>query len=185
MIDTIKPLAPVAQVARVAILGGESTGKSTLAAALAAHYNTLWVPEYLREFVDTHQRTPAAHEQFGIASTQVAREAALLPQAKRFLFCDTTPRMTAMYSRHYFGAIDAALEALMQSHSYDFTLVTAPTNPWSGDGLMRDGDEVRQAVHRLVIDHLQSAGIPFLLLDGDVPQRVRQAVQYLPSLSRS
>jgi len=167
------------KTARVAILGGEASGKSTLAAALAAHYRTIWVPEYLREFVETHQRTPLAHEQFDIARTQVERESALLPQAKRFLFCDTTPRMTAMYSRHYFGAIDAELEALMQAHAYDFTIVTAPTNPWSGDGLQRDGDAVRQAVHRLVVDHLQSAGIPFLLADGDVAQRVRQVADYL------
>jgi NadR type nicotinamide-nucleotide adenylyltransferase len=167
------------QVARVAILGGESTGKSTLAAALATHYRTLWVPEYLREFVETRGRTPESHEQFHIASTQVEHETALLPQANRFLFCDTTPRMTAMYSLHYFGDIDAALDALMRSHSYDFTIVTAPTNPWSGDGLMRDGDEVRQAVHRLVVDHLRSADIPYLLVDGDVPRRVQQAVDYL------
>lgn len=167
------------KVARVAILGGESTGKSTLAAALAERYRTIWVPEYLREFVETQQRTPLSHEQFGIASTQVERERALLPQASRFLFCDTTPRMTAMYSLHYFGAIDAALDALMRSHAYDFTIVTAPTNPWSGDGLMRDGDEVRQAVHKLVVEHLQSAGISYLLVDGDVARRVQQTVDYL------
>lgn len=167
------------EAARVAILGGESTGKSTLAAALAAHFRTVWVPEYLREFVDTHQRTPRADEQYGIARTQVERELALLPQAKRFLFCDTTPCMTAMYSLHYFGAIDTALQALMHSHTYDFTVVTAPTNPWRGDGLMRDGDAVRQAVHQLIIDHLQSAGITFVLADGDVPQRVMQVAEYL------
>lgn len=165
--------------ARVGIIGGESTGKSTLAAALATHYRTVWVPEYLREFVQTQQRTPLPHEQFGIASTQVERELALLPRASGFLFCDTTPRMTAMYSLHYFGAIDAALEALMQSHAYDFTIVAAPTNPWSGDGLMRDGEEVRQAVHKLVVDHLHAAGVAFLLADGDVPQRVRQVADYL------
>jgi NadR type nicotinamide-nucleotide adenylyltransferase len=165
--------------ARIAILGGESTGKSTLAAALAERYATLWVPEYLREFVDTHGRTPRADEQYDIARTQVERETALLPAAARFLFCDTTPRMTAMYSLYYFGAIDAALEVLMQTHTYEFTIVTAPTNPWSGDGLMRDGDAVRQAVHGLVVEHLQAAGIPFLLVDGDVPQRAQQVVDYL------
>jgi NadR type nicotinamide-nucleotide adenylyltransferase len=173
------------QAARVAIIGGESTGKSTLAAALAAHYGTIWVSEYLREFVDTQQRTPQAHEQFGIARTQVERELALLPQARGYLFCDTTPRMTAMYSLHYFGAIDAELEALMHAHAYDYTIVTAPTNPWSGDGLMRDGDAVRQAVHQLVVEHLQQAGLPFLLVDGEVAQRVQQAVRYLPPVSGS
>lgn len=166
-------------VARVGIIGGESTGKSTLAMALAAQYQTLWVPEYLREFVDTHQRTPLAHEQFSIASEQVARENAMLSQATQYLFCDTTPRMTAMYSAYYFDGIDAELDALVRTHRYDFNIVTAPTNPWNGDGLMRDGDAVRQAVHALVIEHLHADGIQFLLVDGDVEQRVRQVADYL------
>jgi len=169
-------------VVRVGIIGGESTGKSTLAIALAAHYQTVWVPEYLREFVDTHQRTPLAHEQFGIASEQAARENVKLLQATRYLFCDTTPRMTAMYSAYYFGSIDAELDALVKNHRYDFNIVTAPTNPWSGDGLMRDGDAVRQAVHALVIERLQADGVPFLLVDGDVAERVRQAADYLAGI---
>ena len=167
------------QAARVGILGGESTGKSTLAAALAAHYETIWVPEYLREFVETAQRTPHAHEQFNIASEQVERERAALVDAAGFLFCDTTPRMTAAYSRYYFGDVDAALHALAQTHTYDFTIVTAPTNPWVGDGLQRDSDAARQAVHAIVVQSLQEAGIPFLLVDGDLQQRVQQAVDYL------
>src|SRR5471032_1406302 len=63
---------------RVAILGTASSGKSTLAAALAARYRSVWVPEYLREFVDTQGRVPVAEDQFHIASTQVAREEAAL-----------------------------------------------------------------------------------------------------------
>src|SRR5205814_1247680 len=56
-------------VQRIAILGAESSGKSTLAAALAEHYNTVWVPEFLREFVDTHQRVPREEDQYGIGRT--------------------------------------------------------------------------------------------------------------------
>lgn len=167
-------------VRRVAILGAESTGKSTLAEALATHYDTVWVPEYLREFVETHGRTPRADEQFHIAATQVAREEAAQAQLQDgLLFCDTTPLMTAVYSYHYFTAPNAELAALAASRCYNFTLVAAPTNPWVGDGLMRDGDTVRQTVHRLLIAALQEAGIPYLLVEGDVAQRVQQAARYV------
>ncbi len=60
-------------VRRIAVLGAESSGKSTLCVALARRYDTLWVPEYLREFVDTHGRVPFESDQFGIARTQRAR----------------------------------------------------------------------------------------------------------------
>lgn len=165
---------------RVAILGAESTGKSTLAEALAARYGTVWVPEYLREFVETHARTPRADEQFFIAAMQVEREEAVLATLEEgWLFCDTTPMMTAVYSYHYFTSPDAELAALAASRQYDCTLVTAPTNPWVGDGLMRDGDEVRQSVHRVLVAELRKAGIPYLLVEGDVTQRVQQACRYL------
>lgn len=166
-------------IARVAILGGESTGKSTLAAALAAHYQTVWVPEYLRDFVENNQRTPQAIEQLQIATTQREREAALLSQAQQFLFCDTTPRMTAAYSRYYFEGNDDALEALANACQYDFTIVATPSNPWVGDGLQRDSDAARHAVHDIVCKMLDDASIPYLLAVGDEASRVQQAVTYL------
>lgn len=166
-------------VSRVALLGAESTGKSTLASALAAHYDTLWVPEYLREFVETLQRTPQEHEQFLIATTQIEREKCALDQARSYLFCDTTPLMTAIYSRFYFGCVDAQLETLAHQHAYDFTIVTAPSGPWMPDGLQRESEEVRQAIHAQLLGTLNERGIAYLLAEGDVEERVRQVVSHL------
>lgn len=167
------------QVARVAILGAESSGKSTLAAALAVHYGTVWVPEYLREFVDTQARVPFEHDQIAIARTQVAREALAVSHASRYLFCDTTPLMTALYSRVYWGRVDAELAALEARHAYTWTFVTAPDSPWEPDGLMRESDEVRQLVHRMLIETLDARGISHVLLGGGLQQRVRQAEELL------
>ncbi len=159
---------------RVAILGAESTGKSTLAAALAVRYATLWVPEYLREFVDTHQRTPREDEQLSIAATQLEREATAAATAERFLFCDTTPLMTALYSRFYWGRVDERLDALAQRR-YDLTIVTAPDSPWEADGLQRESEAVRRTVHEQLLAQLELRAIPFTLVVGDLPQRLRQA----------
>lgn len=166
-------------VARVAILGAESSGKSTLAEALAAHYKTLWVPEYLREFVDVHGRVPFEHDQYGIARTQREREQAALARAARFLFCDTTPLMTAMYSRVYWGRVDADLARLDAHHDYDWTLVTAPDTPWEPDGLQRESETVRQKVHGMLLETLGARNIPYVLLKGSLPQRVRQVEELL------
>ncbi|MNR79370.1 Trifunctional NAD biosynthesis/regulator protein NadR [compost metagenome] len=164
---------------RVALLGAESTGKSTLAAALASHYQTVWVSEYLREFVEVQQRTPQAHEQILIATTQIAREDAAAQHAQHFLFCDTTPLMTALYSQFYFGEVDAALQALALQHRYDFTIVAEPSNPWVADGLQRESDSVRQEVHRLLLRALDEARIPYLLVAGDTEERLKQVEAYL------
>jgi NadR type nicotinamide-nucleotide adenylyltransferase len=171
----------MSSVARVAILGAESSGKSTLAEALARHYGTVWVPEYLREFVDTHGRVPREQDQYGIARTQRERENAAARSASRFLFCDTTPLMTAIYSRAYWHRVDEQLVRLASTHEYTLTLVAAPDSPWVPDGLQRDSDEVRQAVHRMVLESLGERRIPFVVVSGSLPQRLRQVVELLGS----
>jgi NadR type nicotinamide-nucleotide adenylyltransferase len=161
-------------VRRIAVLGAESSGKSTLCGALARRFDTLWVPEYLREFVDTQARVPFEADQVGIALTQLAREDAAAVQANEFLFCDTTPLMTALYSRVYWGRVDAQLEQLASRHDYALTLVTAPDTPWVADGLMRESEEVRQRVFAMLVEELDARGIRFVLVEGDLPHRLRQ-----------
>ena len=161
-------------VRRIAVLGAESSGKSTLCGALARRYDTLWVPEYLREFVDTQARVPFEADQVGIALTQLAREDAAAVQANEFLFCDTTPLMTALYSRVYWSRVDAQLEQLASRHDYALTLVTAPDTPWVADGLMRESEEVRQRVYAMLVEELDARGIRFVLVEGDLPHRLRQ-----------
>ena len=163
-------------VARVALLGAESTGKSTLAQALAARYGTRWVPEYLREFVDVHARVPREDDQPGIARTQLAREDALArdTRARHYLFCDTTPLMTAVYSRVYWGRVPHELLALEAAHDYAFTLVAAPDLPWVPDGLQRESEAVRLRVHAQLVEVLEARGIAFTLLTGELAARVAQ-----------
>lgn len=161
-------------ITRVAILGAESSGKSILAEALAARYQTVWVPEYLREFVDTRQRVPKEEEQILIATTQVQREQEFAAHARDWLFCDTSPLMTALYSQHYFKQVDLALQQLERSHTYDFTLVTAPDFPWSADGLQRESAAVRQHIHEELMRVLDQREIPFLLVEGSLAERVEQ-----------
>lgn len=167
--------------AKVAILGTASSGKSTLAAALAGRYQTIWIPEYLREFVDTEGRVPQAEDQFPIAATQRARENAALPHADRYLFCDTTPLMTALYSRHYFGGIDGQLALLADSHVQDYhmTLVTAPDIPWVADGLQRESEAVSVIIHRMLLDELAAREVPYVLVSGDPDQRLSLVERYL------
>lgn len=166
-------------VLRVAILGAESSGKSTLAAALAAHFGTVWVPEYLREFVDTTGRVPREEDQYPIALTQMAREDAAARQATRYLFCDTTPLMTAIYSRWYWNRVDAQLSVLEQRHDYAVTLVTAPDGPWEADGLQRESEAVRQTIHEQVVQMLDERGIGFTLVAGTLEERMMQAIRLL------
>jgi NadR type nicotinamide-nucleotide adenylyltransferase len=165
---------------RVAILGAESSGKSTLAPALAELYHTAWVPEYLREFVETRRRVPTAADQYLIASMQVRREDEAALRASGYLFCDTTPLMTAVYSGFYFQGVDAQLAALAEARHYGMTIVTAPDSPWVPDGLQRESEQVRQLIHQQLLKELAARRIPYVLVDGSLEQRLAQVESYLP-----
>ncbi len=169
---------------KVAILGAESTGKSTLAAALALRYRTVWVPEYLREFVETEARVPFEQDQFRIAQIQAERERVAEAGASRFLFCDTTPFMTAIYSGVYWGRVDPQLDALDRRYDYAVTLVAAPDVPWVPDGLQRDSAAKREEVHQALIDKLERRSIAYTLLTGSLEQRMPQAERVLDQLVR-
>ena len=166
---------------RVAILGAASSGKTTLAAALARRYGTLWVPEYLREFVDVRGRVPVAGDQFHIAATQRGREDMAALAADGYLFCDTAPLMTAVYSRHYFGGVDDQLARLADTHvgDYALTLVTAPDIPWVADGLQRECEQVSVTINRLLMEELSARAIPYVLVSGDLERRLAQVERLL------
>jgi NadR type nicotinamide-nucleotide adenylyltransferase len=164
---------------RVAIVGSASSGKTTLAAALAERYGALWVPEYLREFVDTVQRVPVEDDQIHIAQTQVEREDATFVRGGKYIFCDTTPLMTAVYSRHYFGGIRPDLEALLASRRYGLTLVCAADLPWVPDGLHRESQDVSSIINRLLDEELAARGIPFVRIGGPLEERLKQVAKAL------
>ena len=167
---------------RVAVIGAECTGKTTLCQALTARLGGLWVPEYLREFVDRTGRAPLAHEQAAIVAEQIAREDAALQAARRdrqpLIAFDSAPLATALYSRLYFADDALLADATAHHRRYDLTLVADVDLPWEADGLQRDGPDVRARFHALLLDWLRDAGVAFTLVAGRHDTRTNRALQH-------
>ncbi|WP_119288416.1 AAA family ATPase [Azohydromonas sediminis] len=174
----------------IAIVGAESTGKTTLARALAERIAALtgqpttWVGEWLREWCAREGRTPRADEQAAIAAEQQRRIAAAAA-AHAWVVADTTPLMTAVYSELLFD--DRSLHGLAaQAHrSYAATLLTAVDLPWEPDGLQRDGPHVRAPVDRLVRQALVDHGLAWSVVGGAGEARVEAALDALTPLLRA
>jgi HTH-type transcriptional regulator, transcriptional repressor of NAD biosynthesis genes len=122
-------------VRRVCIYGPESTGKTTLAQELAAHYATTWVPEHARTWLEAKGRPCALSDIEPIALGQVASEEAALARARGVLFCDTDVLTTTVWSERYFGTVPPLVQALAAERSYHLYLMTAPDVPWVADAL--------------------------------------------------
>lgn len=164
----------------IAIVGAESTGKTTLAAGLtqallADGVNAFMVPEVLREFCDDRGRTPYPHEQVGIAQEQT-RRLVQAAQTHGVVVADTTALMTAVYSDHLFNDQSLYAQALSDHALAELTLLTALDLPWEADGLQRDGAHVREPVDSLIRQHLVSAKLAFSVVAGQGMHRQDQAL---------
>ncbi|GAA4356133.1 hypothetical protein GCM10023185_19630 [Hymenobacter saemangeumensis] len=168
-------VVPPALVPRVVLLGAESSGKSTLCAALAEAYGSVWVPEYGRTLHEQKHAALDYEDLLYIARRHAELEDQAAAQAKQFLFCDTNAATTALYSYYYFHRCDPALQAMAAvcRQRYAHTFVCAPTVPFEQDG-WRGPEALRSFQHGMVLMQLAHFGIPYTLLEGSVQQRVEQ-----------
>lgn len=169
---------------RVALLGAESTGKTTLARELARDLQARGlrvavVAEVLREWCAREGRTPRPEEQLPIAREQERRVEAAAASGVDLVIADTTAVMVAVYSALLFDDAGLLAFALERQRGYDATLLTGLDLPWVADGVQRDGPHVRGPVDARVRDALQQAGVPYHLVYGDGPSRLQGALQAL------
>ena len=167
-------------------MGAECTGKTELAQQLAAHYGGLWVPEVLRAFCDQHGRTPSPQEQADIMRAQFDQQEQAQTRAQQagqpYVFCDTAPLQTAVYSEFYFSDCHLIDCAHAVHGRYALTLLLQPDLPWLADGMHRDGDSTRQAVHAAIAHALQARHHPYIEVAGLGPERLQAAIQAVDTL---
>lgn len=171
---------------RIALLGGESSGKTTLAQALATALGTAWVPEYGRQRWEELRETLSLEELVVVAHTQIDWEDAHAAQAaalgRRWIVCDTTPLTTLQYALHDHGTAHAeppmtALHA-MARRAYDLTVLCEPDFDFVQDGCRRD-DGFRRAQHAWTLQQLAAHGVQPLRVRGSVAERVAAVRQTL------
>lgn len=174
----------------IAIVGAESTGKTALAAALAARVaaetglRTAWVPEQLRLWCEREGRTPRADEQAGIVALQ--RDAVEAVAATHdVVLADTTPLMIAVYSRKLFADDSLIAPAMAWQQRCALTLLTALDIPWVADGLQRDGPHVRAPIDAMIRTLLIEHGQRWSLVAGSGEARLENALDAIAPLLRA
>ena len=164
----------------VALLGAESTGKTTLAVQLAEQLqgrglSIAVVPEALREFCEQRGRTPFEHEQADLAREQT-RRIALAGASHQVVLADTTAVMIAVYSDYIFNDPSLYADAVAAHRSVNLTLLTSVDLPWVADGVQRDGEHVRAPVDALIRQTLSAAGLSHSVVQGKGDARWQSAL---------
>ncbi|CAA9202189.1 DUF4301 family protein [Flavobacterium collinsii] len=173
-------------IIKIALFGPESTGKTTLAKQLAEYYDTEWVPEFARDYLqekwEENQHICVADDMLPIAYGQVALENQKLDLSQKYLFCDTNLMVTKVFSEMYYGFCDPLLNEAALEHEYDLFFLTDIDVPWEKDDL-RDTAEGRETVFSVFKQTLIDTKKPYITLSGDKESRLAKAVVIVEQLS--
>ena len=173
-------------IIKVVLYGPESTGKTTLSEKLARHYNTVWVPEYAREYLqdkwNNERKTCESKDLLPIAEGQMCLENDLATKATDLLICDTDLLETKVYSEaYYLGYCDPILEKHALENQYDLYFLTYIDIPWAADDL-RDKPNERERMFLYFKDTLEKYNRNFVILKGDKNTRLKTAVEHIDTL---
>ena len=163
------------EIKKIAIVGPESTGKSTMSAYLAKHYNTVWVPEYAREYCEKLIQPPTFQDEINMFHGQLALEKELLSKANGILICDTTFITVKIWSDQMFGRSPQEVLNELPKHTYDLYLLLNIDLPWQDDPL-RDFPTMREHFMNVWHKELDAINANYVLISGTGEERYQNAI---------
>lgn len=175
-----------ANCVKVVLFGPESTGKTTLSRQLARYYNSVWVPEYARDYLqnkwNNERKTCEPDDLLPIAEGQMKLENELAQKTDTVLICDTDLLETKVYSEaYYIGTCDPILKKYALQNKYDLYFLTYIDTPWEADDL-RDKPNDREEMFEAFQNELIKQNRPYVLLKGNKKERLDTAVKHINKL---
>ena len=158
---------------KVVITGPESSGKTTLAMDLSAHFDAPWVPEQARPYLEVRQGQYEEADLLHIARAQLNAED--LHTDTDLLICDTDLITIRIWGEEKFGRSDPWIIQTTEERTYDHWLLCSPDIPWEPDPL-RENPHDRDRLFGVYHDLLMKLGKPFTVIRGDPDERLRAAV---------
>lgn len=163
------------KIIKIAVVGPESTGKSTISSALAKHYNTVWVPEYARYYCEGLTAPCTLQDELNMFYGQVALEKAMeVVAANNLLICDTTFLTVKIWSDYQLGETPQIVLEAIQNHCYDFYVLLKNDIPWEPDPL-RDFENMGDYFMDVWRKELKNIGANFTEVDGQ-ENRLKNAI---------
>ena len=173
-------LAPVVYadlITKVCFMGAPSTGKTTLARAMAERHNTVSMPEYGAEYwLEHHVDRRITLDQFEkIAPEHNRRENAMTLESRKYLFCDTNPITTYVFAKDYHGIAGPVLTrlAMEAEKRYDLFFLCDTDIPYA-DTWDRSGDQKRKWFQDQIVGDLAERRVPFFRVGGTLEHRIEQ-----------
>jgi NadR type nicotinamide-nucleotide adenylyltransferase len=166
---------------RIGITGPECTGKSTLAAGLAAHYHTVFIPEYAREYIESLHRPYTYDDVVHIAERQVMEEKHYARQANGILFYDTYLIITKVWFSVVYDRIPDWIDEVLRKKPIHRFLLCDTDIPWIPDNVRENGGEMREKLFQRYRQELEQYGFPYSIIRGKGDRRLQNAIKAVES----
>ena len=161
---------------KIAVMGPESTGKSAISSFLARYYNTVWVPEYAREYCEGLDHLPTMKDELNMLKGQLALEDRLIKNANHLVFCDTMFLTVKIWSEFEFNTYPLEVNNELLVRSYDFFLIMNIDLPWQEDHL-RNFPDLREHFMKVHIKEVKALGKPYAIISGFGAEREKNAIR--------
>ena len=162
-------------IKKIAVIGPECTGKSDLSAFLAEKFNTVWVPEYARGYLDNLTRPYQQHDLLTIARGQLRLEDVWIGDANRMLICDTNLYVIKVWSEFKFGSCDPEILKSIATRKYDLYLLSYIDIAWKEDP-QREHPDKREDLYKIYRKEMENQPVPFVEIKGQGDERRQSAV---------
>jgi NadR type nicotinamide-nucleotide adenylyltransferase len=165
---------------RIVITGPESTGKTELARTLAEHFQTVWVPEYARSYVENLGRPYTREDVGNIARYQLSQEKEFHAKARNgFLFFDTWFIITKIWFDVVYGECPQWITEHISNSPIDLFLVCDTDLPWIPDSVRENGGEKRNELMQMYCREIESFGFHYAMVSGSGEDRLKNALKLL------
>lgn len=163
-------------VIRIALIGPESTAKSTLAESLAKHYNTVWIQEYSREYLASIDRKYTLDDIVIIAKEQLKREQEASKIASKFIFADTELILSKVWCEDVFKTCPNWILENLIPYKYDIYLLTSPDIPWEED-VVRENPHRREFFFDWYERELKLINANYAVITGQGQERLQNCIE--------
>ncbi|UEG50814.1 ATP-binding protein [Ferruginibacter lapsinanis] len=182
-------------IKKIVVIGPESTGKSTLCEQLAAHYKTVWVREYAREYLLANGTNYTFENLLDIAKGQVAGEESAMSNEQeamgngqwtmnhQLLFIDTDMYVMKVWCEFVFGKCHNWILDQITERKYDLYLLCNVDLPWVKDELREYPDlESREKLYHFYKDLMVNQETPWVDISGNYEERLQKAINAVDTI---